>query len=227
MALPLSPPIEQPPGRGILRRLHRDTRGLASTEFVLSAPVIVLIAVFLGHANKISVKRIDTMREVRTAAFAKANGLNCTADMSIARLVEVPAVQPLPGTPITGDGIECEMRAAHEGAGEDGRSSIWDDMNAIAKDKGATSDLAGELADEQPQLVTAHAARLYRYNKRAWLKPHTWRDSFTVDDSTLFVSDKEVTQRGYDPTLREAVAGASDGAGELFDGIFPGAGDKQ
>lgn len=49
------------PGRGLLMRLHRDRRGLASIEFVLAAPVILLIVIFVIHANKISTKKVGTM----------------------------------------------------------------------------------------------------------------------------------------------------------------------
>jgi hypothetical protein len=223
MALSPLPGTERSTGCGILHRLHRDTRGLASIEFVLSAPVILFIVLFVGHANKLSVKKMDTMHQMRSAAFAKANGLSCSPDFS--SVVPLPdlSLPAIPGAPITSDSLSCEQRASHEGEGADGRTLIWDDVKTIASEKNASEDLPGELRNEVPQLVTAQAGRIYRFAKRERVTPFTWRDTFTVDDATLFVSDKDVTQRGYDPTLRRAIDEVSSGAGDLFDGIFPGA----
>lgn len=93
-------PMGGPPGRGLLMRLHRDRRGLASIEFVLAAPVILLIVIFVIHANKISTKKVGTMLAMRNAAFAEANGLDCTSDFS--NVFPIPALPAPPGaTPST------------------------------------------------------------------------------------------------------------------------------
>lgn len=220
---------------GILRRLHRDDRGLASMEFILAAPVILLVVVFIRHANLISTEKIDTMREMRNAAFAEANGLLCTRDFT--RLVPVPNLIPdaLPAG-LGPERITCSSRPSHEGGGDPKRTFVWKDLNDKARGAGASENIAGKLADEKPNLVTAKATRLYEFmgHPRFSFAPTTpapfrWSDRFTVDDATLFGSNKDiagtndVTRRGYDPVLRQEIRRVASGAGSLFDGIFPGA----
>lgn len=203
-------------------RLHRDPRGLASIEFILAAPVILLIVMFIKHANLLSTRKIDTMREIRNAAFAEAHGLTCVSDFS--RAIPLP-VPPVPDTQPAGEGPErvtCSSRPAHEGGGNRNRTFVWDDVNEKAKS--VTGNIAGKLTEEKPKLVTASATRIYKFSAKHKLNPFRWGDSFTVEDSTLFASaNDDTTRRGYDPTLREAIRGVASGAGELFDGIFPGA----
>lgn len=213
---------ERMPDAGILMRLHADRRGLASMEFVLAAPVILLIVIFVKHANLLSTRKIDTMREIRNAAFAEANGLTCVPDFSrtIPNLVlAVPDMFP------AGDGPErltCSSKPSHEGSGDRKRTFVWDDVDDKAKS--VTSSIAGKLAQEKPRLVTASATRVYKFSAAQNLAPFRWGDTFTVDDATLFVSaNNDTTRRGYDPTLRDSIRGVASGAGELFDGIFPGA----
>ena len=213
--------IDAAPRGGILMRLHRDRRGLASIEFILAAPVILLIVMTVKQSNLISTRKIDTMREMRNAAFAEANGLSCTSDFSKAfplPLPQIPNVLP-PG--LGPERITCASKPSHEGGGNPKRSFVWDDVNSKAKN--VTGNLAGKLAEEKPKLVTASATRAYRYSSNQLVKPFRWGDTFTVDDATLFASTNDRTRRGYDPTLRQAIRGVASGAGDLFDGIFPGA----
>lgn len=209
-------------GGGILLRLHRDKRGLASMEFILAAPVILLIVLFVKHANLISTRKIDTMREMRNAAFAEANGLSCTSDFSQSFPNLVPQI---PDFQQPGDGPErltCSSKPSNEGGGDPKRTFVWDDINDKAKS--VTNDLAGKLKDEKPKLVTASATRIYKFSAEQRLKPFRWGDTFTVDDATLFASaNNDTTRRGYDPTLRAAIRDVASGAGDLFDGVFPGA----
>ncbi len=203
-------------------RLHRDRRGLASMEFILAAPVILLIVIFVKHANLLSSRKIDTMREMRNAAFAEANGLTCVSDFSQAFPLPLPA---LPDFLPAGQGPErltCSSKPSHEGGGDPKRTFVWDDIDGKAKN--VTSSLAGKLREEKPKLVTASATRVYKFSAAQNLKPFRWGDSFTVDDSTLFSSaNNDTTRRGYDPTLRKAIRDVASGAGDLFDGVFPGA----
>lgn len=207
----------------ILGRLHHDRSGLASIEFVLAAPVILLLVFFVIHANRLSTQKIDTMREMRNAAFAQADGLLCTTDFS--KALPTPKL-PQPGAK---NSLSCSTKPSTEGGGQPSRTNIWEDMNLIARREEASHDLAGQLADEKPNLVTASAERTYSFTgtpKFSWApapRPFKWSDRFTVDDTTLFASTKDVTRRGYDPTLRKAIRDVASGAGDLFDGIFPGA----
>jgi len=203
--------------------LHRDDRGLASIEFILAAPVILLIVLFIKHANLLSTRKIDTMREMRNAAFAEANGLLCISDFSSTIPLPDPSsfLGALPDN-VGPSRLSCSSKASHEGGGDPKRTFIWDDVNSKAKS--VTSNLAGKLADEKPRLVTAKAVRVYTFSAEQRLTPYRWSDTFTVDDATLFSSSgNDVTRRGYDPTLRKVIRGAAPDAGDLFDGIFPGA----
>ncbi|MGO6714853.1 TadE/TadG family type IV pilus assembly protein [Rhizobium ruizarguesonis] len=211
-----------PPGRGLLMRLHRDRRGLASIEFVLAAPVILLIVIFVIHANKISTKKVGTMLAMRNAAFAEANGLDCTSDFS--NVFPIPALPALPG----GDAINCSRTPSHEGDGDPQRTFVWDDVqNTLKSDGRDFGDMVGDLANEKPQLVTATADRVYKFRDSDDLdtiRSLRWKDAFTVDDSTLFAShNNDITRHGYDPTLRREIRDVADDSGDLFDGVFPGA----
>lgn len=202
-------------------RLHGDRRGLASIEFVLAAPVILLIVIFVIHANKISTKKVGTMVAMRNAAFAEANGLDCTSDFSSA--FPIPALPALPGR----DSLTCSRTPSHEGGGEPQRTFIWEDVkNTAASDNREPGDFVGDLTDEKPQLVTATADRIYKFRDSDdfdTIRRVKWQDTFTVDDSTLFASSKgDRMKRGYDPALRDIIRGVADQSGDLFDGIFPG-----
>ncbi|MGO7038367.1 TadE/TadG family type IV pilus assembly protein [Rhizobium acaciae] len=215
-------PKSGPPGRGLLMRLHRDRRGLASIEFVLAAPVILLIVIFVIHANKISTKKVGTMLAMRNAAFAEANGLDCTSDFS--NVFPIPALPALPGR----DAMSCSRTPSHEGGGEPQRTFVWDDVQNTWKSDGRDfGDMVGDLANEKPQLVTATADRVYKFRDSDDLdtiRSLRWKDAFTVDDSTLFAShNNDTTRRGYDPTLRREIRDVADDSGDLFDGVFPGA----
>ncbi|MBB3165513.1 pilus assembly protein [Rhizobium laguerreae] len=215
-------PMDGPPGRGLLMRLHRDRRGLASIEFVLAAPVILLIVIFVIHANKISTKKVGTMVAMRNAAFAEANGLSCTSDFS--NVFPIPALPALPGR----DAMSCSRTPSHEGGGDPQRTFVWDDVQKTWKSDGRDfGDMVGDLANEKPQLVTATADRVYKFRDSDDLdtiRSLRWKDAFTVDDSTLFAShNNDTTRRGYDPTLRREIRGVADDSGDLFDGVFPGA----
>ncbi|MBY2916812.1 TadE/TadG family type IV pilus assembly protein [Rhizobium leguminosarum] len=210
------------PGRGLLMRLHRDRRGLASIEFVLAAPVILLIVIFVIHANKISTKKVGTMLAMRNAAFAEANGLDCTSDFS--NVFPIPALPALPG----GDAMSCARTPSHEGDDDPQRTFVWDDVqNTLKSDGRDFGDMVGDLANEKPQLVTATADRVYKFRDSDDLdtiRSLRWKDAFTVDDSTLFAShNNDTTRRGYDPTLRREIRDVADDSGDLFDGVFPGA----
>ncbi|MGO8023358.1 TadE/TadG family type IV pilus assembly protein [Rhizobium leguminosarum] len=209
-----------PPGRGLLMRLHRDRRGLASIEFVLAAPVILLIVIFVIHANKISTKKVGTMVAMRNAAFAEASGLDCTSDFSNA--FPIPALPALPGR----DAMSCSRTPSHEG-GDPQRTFVWDDVQNTLKNGRDFGDMVGDLANEKPQLVTATADRVYKFRDSDDLdtiRSLRWKDAFTVDDSTLFAShNNDTTRRGYDPTLRREIRDVADDSGDLFDGVFPGA----
>ena len=214
-------PKSGPPGRGLLMRLHRDRRGLASIEFVLAAPVILLIVIFVIHANKISTKKVGTMLAMRNAAFAEANGLDCTSDFS--NVFPIPALPALPGR----DAMSCSRTPSHEGGGDPQRTFVWDDVNNTLKNGRDFGDMVGDLANEKPQLVTATADRVYKFRDSDDLdtiRSLRWKDAFTVDDSTLFAShNNDTTSRGYDPTLRREIRDVADDSGDLFDGVFPGA----
>ncbi|NNG71632.1 TadE/TadG family type IV pilus assembly protein [Rhizobium laguerreae] len=215
-------PVGGPAGRGLLMRLHRDRRGLASIEFVLAAPVILLIVIFVIHANKISTKKVGTMLAMRNAAFAEANGLDCTSDFS--NVVPIPALPAVPG----GDAINCSRTPSHEGDGDPQRTFVWDDVqNTLKSDGRDFGDMVGDLANEKPQLVTATADRVYKFRDSDDLdtiRSLRWKDAFTVDDSTLFAShNNDITSHGYDPTLRREIRDVADDSGDLFDGVFPGA----
>ncbi|MBY5374404.1 TadE/TadG family type IV pilus assembly protein [Rhizobium johnstonii] len=214
-------PKSGPPGRGLLMRLHRDTRGLASIEFVLAAPVILLIVIFVIHANKISTKKVGTMLAMRNAAFAEANGLDCTSDFS--NVFPIPALPALPGR----DAMSCSRTPSHEGGGDPQRTFVWDDVQNTLKNGRDFGDMVGDLANEKPQLVTATADRVYKFRDSDDLdtiRSLRWKDAFTVDDSTLFAShNNDTTSRGYDPTLRREIRDVADDSGDLFDGVFPGA----
>ncbi|MBY3038642.1 MULTISPECIES: TadE/TadG family type IV pilus assembly protein [Rhizobium] len=215
-------PMSGPPGRGLLMRLHRDRRGLASIEFVLAAPVILLIVIFVIHANKISTKKVGTMVAMRNAAFAEANGLSCTSDFS--NVFPIPALPALPGR----DAMSCSRTPSHEGGGDPQRTFVWDDVQNTWKSDGRDfGDMVGDLANEKPQLVTATADRVYKFRDSDDLdtiRSLRWKDAFTVDDSTLFAShNNDTTRRGYDPTLRREIRGVASDSGDLFDGVFPGA----
>jgi hypothetical protein len=203
-------------------RLHRDKRGLASIEFVLAAPVILLIVIFMIHANRISTKKVGTMLAMRNAAFAEANGLDCTSDFS--NVFPTPALPALPG----GDAMNCSRTPSHEGDGDPQRTFVWDDVqNTIKSDGRDFGDIVGDLANEKPQLVTATADRIYKFRDSDDLdtiRSIRWKDAFTVDDSTLFAShNNDTTRRGYDPTLRREIRDVASDSGDLFDGVFPGA----
>ena len=214
-------PMSGPPGRGLLMRLHRDKRGLASIEFVLAAPVILLIVIFVIHANKISTKKVGTMLAMRNAAFAEANGLDCTSDFS--NVFPIPALPALPGR----DAMSCSRTPSHEGGGDPQRTFVWDDVQNTLKNGRDFGDMVGDLANEKPQLVTATADRVYKFRDSDDLdtiRSLRWKDAFTVDDSTLFAShNNDTTSRGYDPTLRREIRDVADDSGDLFDGVFPGA----
>ncbi|MBY5780340.1 TadE/TadG family type IV pilus assembly protein [Rhizobium leguminosarum] len=215
-------PMSGLPGRGLLMRLHRDRRGLASIEFVLAAPVILLIVIFVIHANKISTKKVGTMVAMRNAAFAEANGLDCTSDFS--NVFPIPALPALPGR----DAMSCSRTPSHEGGGDPQRTFVWDDVqNTLESDGRQFGDMVGDLANEKPQLVTATADRVYKFRDSDDLdtiRSIRWKDAFTVDDSTLFAShNNDTTRRGYDPTLRREIRGVASDSGDLFDGVFPGA----
>ncbi|NKL75102.1 TadE/TadG family type IV pilus assembly protein [Rhizobium leguminosarum] len=215
-------PMGGPPGRGLLMRIHRDKLGLASIEFVLAAPVILLIVIFVIHANKISTKKVGTMVAMRNAAFAEANGLDCTSDFS--NVFPIPALPALPGR----DAMSCSRTPSHEGGGDPQRTFIWDDVQNTWKSDGRDfGDMVGDLANEKPQLVTATADRVYKFRDSDDLdtiRSLRWKDAFTVDDATLFAShNNDTTRRGYDPTLRREIRGVADDSGDLFDGVFPGA----
>ncbi|XKM43796.1 TadE/TadG family type IV pilus assembly protein (plasmid) [Rhizobium ruizarguesonis] len=215
-------PMSGPAGRGLLMRLHRDRRGLASIEFVLAAPVILLIVIFVIHANKISTKKVGTMLAMRNAAFAEANGLNCTSDFS--NVFPIPALPALPG----GEAINCSRTPSHGGDGDPQRTFVWDDVqNTLKSDGRDFGDMVGDLANEKPQLVTATADRVYKFRDSDDLdtiRSLRWKDAFTVDDSTLFAShNNDTTSHGYDPTLRREIRDVADDSGDLFDGVFPGA----
>ncbi|CAK03522.1 putative transmembrane protein (plasmid) [Rhizobium johnstonii 3841] len=202
-------------------RLHRDRRGLASIEFVLAAPVILLIVIFVIHANKISTKKVGTMLAMRNAAFAEANGLDCTSDFS--NVFPIPALPALPGR----DAMSCSRTPSHEGGGDPQRTFVWDDVQNTLKNGRDFGDMVGDLANEKPQLVTATADRVYKFRDSDDLdtiRSLRWKDAFTVDDSTLFAShNNDTTSRGYDPTLRREIRDVADDSGDLFDGVFPGA----
>ncbi|MBB4238931.1 TadE/TadG family type IV pilus assembly protein [Rhizobium esperanzae] len=207
---------------GLLMRLHRDRRGLASIEFVLAAPVILLIVIFMIHANRISTKKVGTMLAMRNSAFAEANGLDCTSDFS--NVFPLPALPALPG----GDAISCSRTPSHEGGGDPQRTFVWDDVqNTLKRDGRDFGDMVGDLANEKPQLVTATADRVYKFRDSDDLdtiRSIRWKDAFTVDDATLFAShNNDITRRGYDPTLRREIRDVADDSGDLFDGVFPGA----
>lgn len=215
-------PMGGHPGRGLLMRLHSDRRGLASIEFVLAAPVILLIVIFVIHANRISTKKVGTMLAMRNAAFAEANGLDCTSDFS--NVFPIPALPALPGR----DAMSCSRTPSHEGDGDPQRTFVWDDVqNTLKSDGRDFGDMVGDLANEKPQLVTATADRVYKFRDSDDLdtiRSLRWKDAFTVDDSTLFAShNNNTTRRGYDPTLRREIRDVADDSGDLFDGVFPGA----
>ncbi|EJT06219.1 TadE family protein [Rhizobium sp. CCGE 510] len=210
------------PAGGLLMRLHRDRRGLASIEFVLAAPVILLIVIFMIHANRISTKKVDTMLAMRNAAFAEANGLDCTSDFS--NVFPIPSLPALPGR----DAMSCSRTPSHEGGGDPQRTFVWDDVqNTLKSDGRDFGDMVGDLANEKPQLVTATADRVYKFRDSDDLdtiRSLRWKDAFTVDDATLFAShNNDTTSRGYDPTLRREIRDVADDSGDLFDGVFPGA----
>ncbi|MBY4590499.1 MULTISPECIES: TadE/TadG family type IV pilus assembly protein [Rhizobium] len=207
---------------GLMMRLHRDSRGLASIEFVLAAPVILLIVIFMIHANRISTKKVGTMLAMRNAAFAEANGLDCTSDFS--NVFPLPSLPALPGR----DAMSCSRTPSHEGGGEPQRTFVWDDVqNTLKSDGRDFGDMVGDLANEKPQLVTATADRVYKFRDSDDLdtiRSIRWKDAFTVDDATLFAShNNDTTRRGYDPTLRREIRDVADDSGDLFDGVFPGA----
>ncbi|WHO76051.1 TadE/TadG family type IV pilus assembly protein [Rhizobium sp. BT03] len=210
------------PAGGLMMRLHRDRRGLASIEFVLAAPVILLIVIFMIHANRISTKKVGTMLAMRNAAFAEANGLDCTSDFS--NVFPLPSLPALPGR----DAMSCSRTPSHEGGGEPQRTFVWDDVqNTLKSDGRDFGDMVGDLANEKPQLVTATADRVYKFRDSDDLdtiRSIRWKDAFTVDDATLFAShNNDTTRRGYDPTLRREIRDVADDSGDLFDGVFPGA----
>ncbi|OWV61402.1 hypothetical protein ATY75_13280 [Rhizobium sp. N122] len=210
------------PAGGLMMRLHRDRRGLASIEFVLAAPVILLIVIFMIHANRISTKKVGTMLAMRNAAFAEANGLDCTSDFS--NVFPLPALPALPGR----DAMSCSRTPSHEGGGEPQRTFVWEDVqNTLKSDGRDFGDMVGDLANEKPQLVTATADRVYKFRDSDDLdtiRSLRWKDAFTVDDATLFAShNNDTTRRGYDPTLRREIRDVADDSGDLFDGVFPGA----
>ncbi|WP_179612816.1 TadE/TadG family type IV pilus assembly protein [Rhizobium leguminosarum] len=210
------------PAGGLMMRLHRDRRGLASIEFVLAAPVILLIVIFMIHANRISTKKVGTMLAMRNAAFAEANGLDCTSDFS--NVFPLPSLPALPGR----DAMSCSRTPSHEGDGDPQRTFVWDDVqNTLKSDGRDFGDMVGDLANEKPQLVTATADRVYKFRDSDDLdtiRSIRWKDAFTVDDATLFAShNNDTTRRGYDPTLRREIRDVADDSGDLFDGVFPGA----
>lgn len=222
--LPSTPtdPAGVAPAGGLMMRLHRDRRGLASIEFVLAAPVILLIVIFMIHANRISTKKVGTMLAMRNAAFAEANGLDCTSDFS--NVFPLPSLPALPGR----DAMSCSRTPSHEGDGDPQRTFVWDDVqNTLKSDGRDFGDMVGDLANEKPQLVTATADRVYKFRDSDDLdtiRSIRWKDAFTVDDATLFAShNNDTTRRGYDPTLRGEIRDVADDSGDLFDGVFPGA----
>ncbi|HWT60722.1 MAG TPA: TadE family protein [Rhizobium sp.] len=222
--LPSTPtdPAGVAPAGGLMMRLHRDRRGLASIEFVLAAPVILLIVIFMIHANRISTKKVGTMLAMRNAAFAEANGLDCTSDFS--NVFPLPSLPALPGR----DAMSCSRTPSHEGDGDPQRTFVWDDVqNTLKSDGRDFGDMVGDLANEKPQLVTATADRVYKFRDSDDLdtiRSIRWKDAFTVDDATLFAShNNDTTRRGYDPTLRREIRDVADDSGDLFDGVFPGA----
>lgn len=120
------------------RRLDRDERGLASMEFVLSAPIILLIVLFVKHGNLLMTKKIDTVTAVRNAAFAEANGMRCTSDMR----QSFPTVFNLPiqAAEATGqDTINCSSERSDKASGEPRRTFIWDDLKREGADAAPTS----------------------------------------------------------------------------------------
>ncbi|MBB5666159.1 hypothetical protein GGE68_004389 [Rhizobium leguminosarum] len=222
--LPSTPtdPAGVAPVGGLMMRLHRDRRGLASIEFVLAAPVILLIVIFMIHANRISTKKVGTMLAMRNAAFAEANGLDCTSDFS--NVFPLPSLPALPGR----DAMSCSRTPSHEVDGDPQRTFVWDDVqNTLKSDGRDFGDMVGDLANEKPQLVTATADRVYKFRDSDDLdtiRSIRWKDAFTVDDATLFAShNNDTTRRGYDPTLRREIRDVADDSGDLFDGVFPGA----
>jgi hypothetical protein len=159
---------------------------------------------------------------MRNAAFAEANGLDCTSDFS--NVFPIPALPALPG----GDAINCSRTPSHEGDGDPQRTFVWDDVqNTLKSDGRDFGDMVGDLANEKPQLVTATADRVYKFRDSDDLdtiRSLRWKDAFTVDDSTLFAShNNDTTSHGYDPTLRREIRDVADDSGDLFDGVFPGA----
>ena len=162
------------------------------------------------------------MLAMRNAAFAEANGLDCTSDFS--NVFPIPALPALPGR----DAMSCSRTPSHEGDGDPQRTFVWDDVqNTLKSDGRDFGDMVGDLANEKPQLVTATADRVYKFRDSDDLdtiRSLRWKDAFTVDDSTLFAShNNDTTSRGYDPTLRREIRDVADDSGDLFDGVFPGA----
>lgn len=205
---------------GLVRRLDRDERGLASMEFILSAPIILLIVLFVKHGNLLMTKKIETVTAVRNAAFAEANGMKCTSDMrqSFPTMFNLP----IAAAEATGqDAINCSSERSDKASGEPRRTFIWDDLKPEGAD--AAPDIARDLRKVEPMLVTAKAVRIYKFGVRENLRPFRWGDSFTVGDATLFSSASAPSKYGYDKVLRDEIRGAAPDAGDLYDGIFKGA----
>lgn len=207
--------------RRFARRLERDERGLASMEFILAAPIILLIVLFVKHGNQLMTKKVDTVTQIRNAAFAEANGMECTSDMTRMFPDFVPAL-PISVARLTGkDAIACSSERSDKAKGDPRRTFVWDDLKREGAD--ASSDIARDLRKEEPMLVTAEAARIYRFGARENLTPFRWDDSFTVGDATLFSSASAPSKYGYDKVLRDEIRDAAPKAGDLYDGIFKGA----
>src|ERR1043165_7192723 len=193
----------------LIRRLHRCERGLASMEFVLGLPVMLLMVLALQHAHMLVRSRQEMVVGTRSAAWNEARNGACVAAMELAVGARRFAQATAPRCQTVND------------ANPGGADAFWSEAERAASwSRGRlTADVRGA---EQTEWVRAEARVQYGVTDLSpgWLRNPSpaWstvmEDSYVVPRARFWTYYDAALRYGYNRVIKRAL-------GRTFQ-LFPG-----
>jgi hypothetical protein len=189
----------------VIERLHRDERGLASVDFILSAPILLFVLILVFDAGKYESAKQSTLVLNRTAVWSRAGDGVCIAKKNFQDLVDkVTTVLPvicgkIPYGPTS--------------------SGFWQGLdNAGGESLTGTTRRAAS-----PDLVRGTLRSLHNFHPRLGFAPFVVNGEYWMLRRQTWTSDDDAMKAGYD---REAKARFNTVGSfiNLFPNVFPGAG---
>ncbi len=181
-----------------LARLHRCERGvIASAEFILVAPLFLLMLVLLWDLGMLQTAKVNLVATTRTAAFVKAHFDRCDTFRHGQEALLKKATREEP---------RCATTPWRE------TPRFWSDLDRA----GGQSLVRDVRRAEVPDVITARQKVAFRFHAALDYGTMTLPDKFTAMERVVWKSDDPALTTGYDRVLYERLSRI----GHLID-LFP------